>query len=153
MDNPPLQVSCLPPELLVRIFEYLVIHSSPTILLQICHRWADIASSISSLSSRIDFSTPPAPLLQRCINQPIEVILPSSPLVPTSNQLRAAKEVLLLHSIAFVNWFWISRWIIYRRSNPRFRECSLSLWMSLSAFGSTATGPSVLTPSPSGNLS
>ena len=40
--------------------------------------------------------TPPAPSLRRCINQPIEVILPSSPIVPTSNQLRAAKDVLLL---------------------------------------------------------
>jgi len=98
IDNPSSQDSRLPPELLVRIFEYLVIHSSPTILLQICHRWADIASSVSSLWSRIDFSTPPAPLLQRCVNRPIQVILPPSLITPASDQLRAAKEVLRLHS-------------------------------------------------------
>lgn len=95
MGNPPSPVSRLPPELLAKTFKYLVIHSSPTILLQICHRWADIASSISSLWFRVDFSTPPAPLLQSCVNQPIEVILPSSPAAPTSNQLGAVKEVLL----------------------------------------------------------
>ena len=98
IDNPPSQDSRLPPELLIRIFEYLAIHSSPTILLQICRRWAGIASSISSLWSRIDLSTPPAPLLQRCVNRPIEVILPPSLVTPTSNQLKAAKEVLRLHS-------------------------------------------------------
>ena len=98
IDNSPSQDSRLPPELLIRIFEYLAIHSSPTILLQICRRWAGIASSISSLWSRIDLSTPPAPLLQRCVNLPIEVILPPSLVTPTSNQLKAAKEVLRLHS-------------------------------------------------------
>ena len=98
MDNSSSPISHFPPELLLKVFEYLVVRSSPTILLQVCHRWADIASSISSLWSRIDFLTPPAPLLQRCINQPIEIVLPSSPIVPTSNQLRAAREVLLLHS-------------------------------------------------------
>ena len=108
MDNPPSPVSHLPPELLVKIFEYLVVRSSPTTLLQICHRWADIASSISSLWSRIDFLTPPAPLLKRCINQPIEVILPSSPIVPTSNQLKAARLVLL-------------------RNNDRIRRLALDL--------------------------
>ena len=98
MDNPSSPVSHLPPELLVRVFGYLTICSSPTILLKTCRRWADIASSVSSLWCRIDFSTPPAPLLQRCASRPIEVILPSSPTIPTSNQLNAAKGVLLLYS-------------------------------------------------------
>ena len=95
MDNPSSPVSRLPPELLVKIFGYSTIHSSPVILLKICHHWADIASSVSSLWTRIDFSTPPAPLLQRCASRPIEVILQSSSVVPTSNRLDAAKEVLL----------------------------------------------------------
>ena len=98
MDNPPSPVSRLPPELLVKIFGYLTIHSSPVILLKICHRWADIASSVSSLWTKIDFSTPPAPLLQRCASRPIEVILRSSSVVPTSNRLDTAKEVLLLYN-------------------------------------------------------
>ena len=98
MDNPSSPVSRLPLELLVKVFGYLTIHSSPVILLKICHRWADIASSVSSLWTRIDFSTPPAPLLQRCASRPIEVILRSSSVVPTSNRLDAAKEVLLLYN-------------------------------------------------------
>lgn len=98
MDNPSSPVSRLPPELLVKVFEYLVIHSNPAILLQTCHRWADIASSVSSFWSRINFLTPPTPFLQRCVDQPIEVTLPSSPVVPTSRQIRAARDVLLLYS-------------------------------------------------------
>ena len=94
IDNPPSQVSRLPPELLVKIFESFVAHSSPTTLLRICHHWADIASSVSPLWSKIDFSTPPAPLLQRCINQPIDVTLVSSPVVPTQNQRGAVTYVL-----------------------------------------------------------
>ncbi|KAF9642439.1 hypothetical protein BDM02DRAFT_3124550 [Thelephora ganbajun] len=58
----------------------------------------DIASSVSSLWSRIDFSTPFDPLLQRCTNQPIEVILSSSPVMPKFNQWRAAREVLLYNN-------------------------------------------------------
>ncbi|KAF9648415.1 hypothetical protein BDM02DRAFT_2275395 [Thelephora ganbajun] len=96
--NPSSPVSRLPPELLVRTFKYLATRSSPTILLRICHRWADIASSVSSLWSRIDFSTPPAPFLQRCTNRPIEVILSSSPVEPKFNQRMAAREVLLLYN-------------------------------------------------------
>ena len=94
MDDLRSPVSRLPPELLINIFEYLVTCSSPAILLKICHYWADIASSIPSLWTRINFLTPPAPLLQRCANQPIEVILPSSPTMPTWKQLVAAREVL-----------------------------------------------------------
>ena len=41
--------------------------------------------------------TPPGPLLQRCTNRPIEVILSYSLVMPTLNRRRAAKEVLLLH--------------------------------------------------------
>jgi len=96
MDDLRSPVSRLPPELLIEIFEYLVTRSSPTILLKICHRWADIASSVPSLWAKIDFLTPPAPLLQRCANQPIEVVLPSSPFMPTWGQLVAAREVLFL---------------------------------------------------------
>jgi hypothetical protein len=95
MDNLRSPVSRLPPELLIKIFEYLVTRSSPAILLRICHRWTDIASSSPSLWTRIDLSTPPAPLIQRCVNRPIEVILPPS-LVPTWKQLRAARDVLLI---------------------------------------------------------
>ena len=95
--HPSSPAARLPPELLVNIFEHLITHSSPTILLQICRRWADIASSISSLWTRIDFSTPPAPLLQRSIGLPIEVNLSSSPVTPTEEQVSAAKEVLSLH--------------------------------------------------------
>ena len=95
MTAPP-PVSRLPPELLVRVFEYLVICSSPAILLQICHRWADIASSISSLWSRIDFSTPPEPFLRHCSDQPIEVILSVLFATPRSTLL-AVKEVLRHH--------------------------------------------------------
>ena len=94
IDNLSSPISRLPPELLVKIFECLVTHSSPTIILRICHRWADVASSVSPLWSKIDFSTPPAPLLQRCISQPIDVILLSSPVVPTLDQRRAATYVL-----------------------------------------------------------
>ena len=85
--------SRLPPELLVNIFEYLVTHSSPAILLRICRRWADIASSVSSLWTRIDFSTPPAPFLQRSLDLPIEVNLSS----PVMQQVSVAREVLSLH--------------------------------------------------------
>ena len=87
-------VSRLPPELLVNIFEFLIIHLSPAPLLRVCHRWADIASSVSSLRSRIDFSTPLAPLLKRNTDHPIDVILVSFPDVPTLVQRRAAAEVL-----------------------------------------------------------
>ena len=96
MDNPRSPVSCLPPELLIKTFEYLVTRSNPTILLRICHRWADIASSIPSLWTRIDFLSPPAPSLQRCVNRPIEVILSSYPGDPTSKELRALRKVLIL---------------------------------------------------------
>ena len=95
MTAPP-PVSFLPPELLARIFECFVTHSNPTILLQVCHRWADLASSISSLWSRIDFSTPPGPFLRHSINQPIEVILSNRPAVPTSTLL-AIQEILRHH--------------------------------------------------------
>ena len=96
--HPPSPASRLPPELLVNIFEHLVTHSSPTILLRICRRWADIASSVSSLWTRIDFSIPPTSLLQRSLDLPIEVNLSSSPVAPTARQISAAKEVLSLHS-------------------------------------------------------
>ena len=96
MDNLRSPVSRLPPELLVQTFEYLVTRSSPIILLQICRLWADIASSIPSLWTRIDFSTPPAPFLQRCIDRPIEVILSSYPGDPTYKQFAAIRKVLLL---------------------------------------------------------
>ena len=94
LDNPSSPTSRLPPELLVKIFGCFVTDSNPAILLQICHRWADIASSVSTLWSRIDFSTPPEPLLQRSANQPIDVILLSSPVVPTLGRRKAVKEVL-----------------------------------------------------------
>ena len=96
--HPSSPASRLPPELFVKIFEHLVIHSSPTILLRICRRWADIASSISSLWTRVDFSTPPTPLLQRSIDLPIEVNLSSSPVAPTREKVKAAKVVLSLHN-------------------------------------------------------
>ena len=95
--HPPSPASLLPTELLLNIFGYLVARSSPTILLQICRRWADIASSVSSLWTRIDFSTPPTPLLQRSTDLPIEVNLSSSLVEPTAEQVMAAKEVLSLH--------------------------------------------------------
>ena len=95
--HPSSQAARLPPELLVNIFEHLVTHSSPTTLLLICHHWADIASSVSSLWTRIDFSTPPTPFLQRSLDLPIELNLLSSPVEPTAGQLMAAKEVLSLH--------------------------------------------------------
>ncbi|KAF9783807.1 hypothetical protein BJ322DRAFT_881201 [Thelephora terrestris] len=95
---PSSSASRLPPELLANIFEHLVTHSSPTILLRICRRWADIASSVSSLWCRIDFSTPLIPLLQRSIDQPLEVDISASPISPTSEKLIAAKEVLSLHN-------------------------------------------------------
>ena len=95
--HPPSPASSLLPELLLNIFEHLVARSSPTILLRICRRWADIASSVSSLWTRIDFSTPPTPLLQRSTDLPIEVDLSFSPDAPTVDQLMAAKEVLSLH--------------------------------------------------------
>ena len=100
MDYPFSPASCLPPELLIKIFECLVRHSrsNPTPLLQVCHRWADIASSVSDLWSTIDFSSPPEPLLQRCADRPIEVILSSSPTEPAWDKRRAAKRVLLLYS-------------------------------------------------------
>ena len=94
---PSLPASRLPPELLVNIFQYLVTHSSPAILLRICRRWADISSSVSSLWTRIDFSTPPTPFLRRSIDLPIELNLLSSPVTPTAEQVSAAKEVLSLH--------------------------------------------------------
>ena len=94
LNNPPPPTSRFPPELLVKIFECLVTNSNPAILLQICHRWADIASSVSALWSRIDFSTRPEPLLQRCAHQPIDIILLSSHAVPTHRQRRAARDVL-----------------------------------------------------------
>ena len=96
--HPSSPASRLPPELLVNIFEHLVARSSPAILLQICRRWADIASSVSSLWIRIDFSTPPTPLLQLSIDLPIEVNLSSSPVAPTAEQVIAAKEVLSLYN-------------------------------------------------------
>lgn len=95
--DPSSPILLLPPELLAKIFEEFVTCSSPAILLRVCHRWADVSSSISSLWTRVDFSTPPVPFLQRSAGRPIEVILLSSPAVPKSDQLWAAREVLSLH--------------------------------------------------------
>jgi hypothetical protein len=92
----PSPVSRLPPELLAKIFEHLVTCSSPVILLRVCHLWADIASSISSLWAIIDFSTPPTSFLQRSLDRPIEVNLLSSPAAPEPEQLWAAKRLLSL---------------------------------------------------------
>ena len=96
-SHPPSPISRLPPELLLDIFKYLVTFSSPTILLQICHHWEKIASSASSLWVRIDFSTPPTPLLRLSDDRPIEVNLSSSSKGPTSDQFEAVKDVLSLH--------------------------------------------------------
>ena len=95
-SHPTSPLSHLPPELLVKIFEYLVTCSSPATLLRVCHRWADVASSISSLWTKIDFLTPPAPFLQRSADRPLEVNLLSTPAVPKSGQLWAAKRLLSL---------------------------------------------------------
>lgn len=154
-DDPSSPASRLPPELLVKIFECLIDHSSPTILLRICHRWADVASSVSALWSRIDFSTPPSPLLQRCINQPIDVILLSSPAPPTSDQRTAVKDVL------FCQHKRIRTLVLDLPANhlqaiepelsatfPILSDVSLSVWYGTRAFHFPVWKPAAIPPSP-----
>ena len=69
-SHPPSPISHLSPELLTKIFEYLITCSSPIVLLRVCRRWANIASSVSSLWTRIDFSTPPASLILTTLGRP-----------------------------------------------------------------------------------
>ena len=58
---------------------------------------ANIASSVSTLWTRIDFSAPPAPLLQCCVKQLIDDILLSPSTVTTLDQRRAVKETFFCY--------------------------------------------------------
>ena len=98
-NHPPSPTSRLPPELLTGTFKYLTTRSSQMVLPQICHHWADVAPSVSSLWFRVDFSTPPAPFMRRCIDGPVEVSLWSSLFAPVKpNWLSVARETLHHHT-------------------------------------------------------